>query len=137
MDAVSVNANVCSRLAQLVDDRVKAVGAGLAQRDLSASSGDGSQIGAGFDAVGHDPVFAAVQAVNPVNGDGVGAGAADVCAHGDQTVGEIHHFRFARRVFEDGGAVSKRCRHQKVLGTRDGDHVHHDARAAEARDFGH
>ena len=85
----------------------------------------------GLDAVGHDRVRGAVQRAHALDGDAVGAGAADARAHRDEAAREVDDLRLARGVLEHRGAVRERRRHQQVLGAGDGRHVEHEPRAVE------
>jgi hypothetical protein len=93
------------------------------QPHLAAGRGGGAQIGAGLDAVGHDAMRGAVQRIDPLDADHVAARAGNARAHGDQAIGEIDHFRLARRVLDHGFALRQAGRHHQVLGTGHGHHV--------------
>src|SRR5690606_14742258 len=97
-------------------------------------TGDGSsnQIGTGFDTVGHHVVPRAMQALVAVDDDGVGTGALDLRTHGDQAVGQVDHFRLARRVFQHAAALGQGRGHHDVLGTGHADHVEEEVRTAQA-----
>ena len=73
-----------------------------------------------------------LQALDALDDDRVGAGAADLRAHGDQEIGEIDHFGLARRVLEHGLALGQRGGHHEILGAGDGDGLEHQPRALQA-----
>ena len=116
---------------QLVEDHVHAARCGIAQHHVALGHGAGDEEGAGLDAVRHDRVFGAVQALDALDDQLVAADALDLGAHRHQAVGEVDHFRLARGVFQDGGAFGQHRRHHQVFGAADGDHVHHDVGAAQ------
>ena len=102
---------------------------GIAQDDFAAGHGDGAEEGTGFDTVGNDAVFAAVQLFYAFDGHGCCTDAADFRAHFDEAFRQIDDFGFDGAVFEDGRAFGEGCRHQQVFRTADGNDVHDDARA--------
>ena len=79
----------------------------------------GDQVGAALDAIRLHLVARGAQLLHALDDDLVGARALDLRAHGDQEFREVHHFRFARRVFDDGFAVRERRRHHEILGAGD------------------
>ena len=60
-----------------------------------------------------------------------GAGAFDLCAHGDEQGGEVGDLGLAGAVLEDGFAVGEDGGHEEVFGAGDGDLVEDDVRAFE------
>jgi hypothetical protein len=78
----------------------------------------------------------AAQRGNAVHADHVAACALDLCTHGDEAAREVDHLGLTCGVFDQGRALGERGRHHQVLGARDGDEVHHDARAAQALGLG-
>ena len=95
--------------------------------------GDGArdQVGAALDAIRLHLVTRGVQLLHALDDDLVGAGALDLRTHGDQEFREVHDFRFACRVFDDGFAVRERRGHHQVLGASDRHGLEHQARALE------
>ena len=77
-------------------------------------------------------MLGAVQAFDALNADGVGAGAGNAGAHGDQAVGQVDDFRFAGSVFNDGFAGGETGGQHQVFRAGDSDHVGTDAGALEA-----
>ena len=64
--------------------------------------------------------------IHALNLDGVGAGTADVGAHGVQEVGQIHDVGFLGGVLNDGVAVCQSCGHHDVHGGTHGNHIQID-----------
>ena len=118
-----------SGFAQFVQYDFHGFRCGIAQDDFAAGHGDGAEEGAGFDTVGNDAVFAAVQLFYAFDGHGCCTDAADFCAHFNEAFGQIDDFGLDGAVFKDGGAFGKRGRHQQVFSTAYGYDVHGDARA--------
>ena len=52
--------------------------------------------------------------------------------HGNQALGQIHHFRFARSVFQNRRPRRQRRGHHQILGTRHRHGVHEYPRALQA-----
>ena len=119
-------------LLQLADDGIEVLRPGVLDADMAAGDGAGDEIGAGLDAIGQHFVGGAVQALDALDDDSVGAGALDLRAHGDQEIGQIDHLRFARGVLEHRLAVGQRRGHHEILGAGDGDGLEHQARALQA-----
>ncbi len=92
----------------------------------------GNHESAGFNAVGDDLVLGAVEALDALNFDGGTARALDVCAHGDQEVGEVGHLGLAGGVADDGFSFSKNGGHEHIFGAGDGDAIEVDARSSES-----
>ena len=107
---------------------------GFAAVDVEVAAGDGSgdEEGAGLDAVGVDAVARAVEFGDALDADGGGAGAFDLCAHGDEEGGEVGDLGLAGAVLEDGFAFGEGGGHEEVFGAGDGDLVEDDVRAFEA-----
>ena len=72
---------------------------------------------ADFDVIGADTMCAAVQSIDAVHGERVGADSFDFCAHPDQEVREVLYMRFAGRVPENRRAFRECRRAHRVLGT--------------------
>ena len=123
----------CSGGNQLLDHRVQVVGATMLQDHVAPGGGYGAQKSAGFDAVGHHLVVAAVQCLDALDADSAGAVALDARAHGDQHLGQVWNFGLLRRVFQNGFAFGQSSGHQEVLGAGHSNHVSGDARTFEAR----
>jgi hypothetical protein len=122
-DRVALGEHLATGIHQLVDHRIEAGRRHAGEPHVASRCRGGAQIGAGLDAVGHDAVGRAVQCVDALDADHVATGTGDARTHGVQAVGEVDHFRLARRVLDHGFAVGQRRRHHQVLGAGDGDHV--------------
>ena len=105
---------------------------GIFQLDPATGGGRGYQVGAGLDTVGHHAVTTATEALDAVDDDGVGTGAADLAAHGIDEVGQVDHFRLTRGVFQHGAALGQGGSHHDVLGTGHTDDIEEEVRAAQA-----
>ena len=114
---------------QLVQHRLHGFRRGILQAHLPAGHGHGAKESAGFDAVRHHAMGAAVQLFHAFDGHRGRADAADFRAHFHQAFGQIHHFRLHRAVFQHGGAFGQRGRHQQVFRAAHSHHIHHHARA--------
>ncbi len=106
--------------AQLVQHGVHVVGARAANGDFAVGGGGGDGKGGGFDAVGNDLVFRAVQTLDAGHGDGGAARAGDFRAHGVEEIGEVHDLRFAGGAFDDGHAFGQHGGHHDVGRAQDG-----------------
>src|SRR5574343_58493 len=135
-DRIALDGNLAAGVHQLVDDGIEVGGRGLQQADVAASDRRGTEIGAGLDAVGHDRVRRAVQLVDALDADDVGAGAGDAGAHRDQAIGQVDHFRLTRGIFDDRFALGQASGHHQVLGAGHGAHVGADASALQAGRLG-
>ena len=91
----------------------------------------GEDEGSGFDAVGDDAVFGAVELGDALYADGGRARALDFRAHGIEQRGEVRDFRLTGAVLHDGLAIGKRGGHQQVFGAGDGNFVEDDFGAFE------
>jgi hypothetical protein len=100
----------------------------MLQADVAAGDGGGHQVGARLDAIGQHLVVRAVQGLDAVDHDLVGASALDARAHRDQEIREIDDLRFAGGVLDDRLPVGQRGRHHQVLGPGDGRHVEDQVR---------
>ncbi len=89
------------------------------------------QKGSGFDAVGIDAMFGAVQLVHALNPDGRRARALDIRAHGYQQSGQVDHLRLPGAIFHQRIALSQNRRHQQVFRARHGDLVENNVRAMQ------
>ena len=119
-------------LAQLGADALEVLGDHVLDQDLPAGRRGGHHVGACLDLVGNDGIGAAVQFFDAVDLHGIGAGAADVRAHGVEEVRQIDDMRFSRRVFNDRTAAGRHGGEDDVHRRADGDLVKIDARAAQA-----
>src|SRR5690606_23669321 len=81
---------------------------------------------------GHDRVGSTVQALDAVDGDGIGAVTLDLRAHGDQAFRQVHHFRLARGVLDHGLAAGQGGRHEDILGTGHTHGIEEVVRATQA-----
>ena len=102
--------------------------------DLHAATGDGSgyQVSTGFNTVRHDAVGRRMQLFDAIDGDGIGAGTADLGAHGVQEVGQVNDFRLACRVLQDAAAIGQRCSHHDVFGTGHTDGIEEEVGTVQA-----
>ena len=119
-------------LFELGDEGAEVAGVAAVDVEVAAGDGAGDEEGAGFDAVGVDAVARAVELGDALDADGGGAGAFDLCAHGDEQGGEVGDFGLAGAVLEEGFAVGEGGGHEEVFGAGDGDLVEDDVRAFEA-----
>ena len=117
---------------QLADDRIEMLRPGVLDPDMAAGDGAGDQIRAGLDAIGQHLVGGAVEPLDALDDDSVGARALDLRAHGDQEIREIDDLGLARGIFEHGLAVRQCGRHHEIFraGHRHG--IEHQTRAAQA-----
>ena len=97
------------------------LGAALRDRTSPPVSRPRGEERPGLDAVRHDRVRRAVQPLDALDHDAVGAGARDPRAHRDRGNGEVDDLGLARGVLEHGRAVGEHRRHHEVLGARHGD----------------
>ena len=111
-DAVGLERNpvlpgfdVRARFAQLLQHRVEDVRPRSGEPYAAAGGRGCHQKGAGLDAVGHHAVLRAVQPLDALDRDDVGARAPHARAHGVQAAGEIHHLRLARRILDHRRAL--------------------------------
>ena len=77
-------------------------------------------------------MLGAAERAHALDPDHVAPGAVDLRAHGGEAPGKIEHFRLARRVLDQRGALGERRRHHQVLRAGDRHHIHDDAGAAQA-----
>ena len=73
-----------------------------------------------------------MQALDAVDFDGCGAVAPDIRAHGDQALGQVHHFRFTGGVLQDGFTLCQRSSHHQVFCAGYRNRVEEDVGAPEA-----
>ena len=99
----------------------------------SAGNRAGHEVGSGLDPIGKHVVTRAVQPLDALNHDGVGAGAANLRAHGIEEVCKVDHLGLARRVLDDRLAFGERRGHQQVLGAGHRHGFENQPRAAQAR----
>ena len=131
-DVVFADLDADAALFKLGDECAEVGGVAAVDVEVAAGDGAGDEEGAGLDAVGIDAVACAVEFGDALYFDGGGAGAFDLCAHGDEQGGEVGDLGLAGAVLEDGFAVGKGCGHQQVFGAGDGNLVEDDVRAFEA-----
>ena len=72
-----------------------------------------------------------MQSIHAGDGDGVAARAFDFGAHRDQAMRQVHHFRLARRIFQNRYAVRERRGHHQVFRAGHADQIEEYARALE------
>ena len=77
-----------------------------------------------------------MQGVHALDADHIPTGAGNARAHGDQTVGQVYHFRLAGGVLDDRLAVGQTGGHHQVLGASHRHHVGEQARALQAGHLG-
>ena len=111
------------RLFQLEQHRFQDIFPGIFYFHPATSRSRRHQVGSGLDPVRQHVVVASVQALHTIDFNGRGTVAFDIGTHGDQALGQIHHFRLAGRVFEDGFTLGERSCHHQVFGTRYGDRI--------------
>ncbi len=131
-DLFGANVELHAALFELGDERAKMRGVAAVDVEVAARDGSGHEEGAGLDAVGVNSVAGSVELRHALHADGGGAGALDLCTHGDEERGEVGDLRLAGAVLKERLALSERCRHQEVFGARDGDLVEDDVRAFQA-----
>ena len=119
-------------LAQLVERGIERCRHRAGKADATARCGGGGEVGPCFDAVRHDLVLRPAECGGAGDADHVAAGALDLRAHRAKAAREVEDLRFARGVLDQRLAFGERRGHHQVLGSRDGDEVHDDARAAQA-----
>ncbi len=108
------------------------VGARVGQRDVAAYRCRSHQKRAALDAIRHDTMAGAVQFFHTDDADGVAASPFNFCAHGDQAIRQIDHFRFARRIFQQRLTVCQHCGHHQVFRAGDTDQIEKYPRAFQA-----
>src|SRR5690606_38157683 len=123
LDPVVAGVDVGTSLFQLQQHGLENGRIGILELDAATGGGTGHQVGAGFDTVRHHAVAGATEALHAVDGDGVGTGALDLCAHGVQAVGEVDHFRLASGVLQHRAPVGQGSGHHDVLGTGHADGI--------------
>ncbi len=92
-------------------------------QNIAPSQSGGDHKGSGFDAVGHDREVHGLQFIDPLNGDSVTAGALDMGAHGNQSIGEIYDFGLTGSVFQHRGALGQHRGHHQVFSAADGGEI--------------
>ncbi len=107
-------------LDEFVDDGVKMIDARAFDGDFAVGGSGGDGEGGGFDAVGNDFVFRTVQFFDAGDGQRRAADAVDFRAHGDEEIGEVSDFGFARGAFDDGDAFGEGSSHEDVGGAENG-----------------
>ncbi|MNF44971.1 hypothetical protein D3C84_260930 [compost metagenome] len=132
LDPVVAGVDVGTGLFQLLQHGFEDGRIGVLELDAATGGSSGHQVGAGFDTVGHHVVARAPQAFDAIDGDGVGAGALNLRAHGDQAVGQVDHFRFAGGVLQHAPAVGQGRGHHDVLGTGHADGIEEEVGATQA-----
>ena len=105
----------------------------MAQHDVTARCRHRAQKSACLNPIRHHAVAATVQPLYATDADARAAVAFDLCAHGDQHLGQVRDFRLLGRVLQNCLALSQGGGHQKILGAGDRDHVCGDVRAVQPR----
>jgi len=90
-----------------------------AEGDPFTGDGAGDEEGTGFDAVGDDCVFGAVEFADSVDDDAAGSGTFDAGAHAGEEVGEVFDFWFHGSAFDDSSAFGEDGGHHEVAGAED------------------
>ena len=98
---------------------------------VSRRDGAGNQVGAAFDAIGQHLVVHAREALHALDDDAIGTGTVNVRTHGDQEIGQIYDFRFARGILEHRLAVGEAGGHHQIFGAGDGHGLEHQPRTLE------
>ncbi len=130
-DLVGADVELDAALLELGDEGAEVGGVAAVDVEVAAGDGSGDEEGAGLDAVGVDLVAGAVEFGDALHADGGGAGAFDLCAHGDEEGGEVGDLGLAGTVLEEGFAFGEGGGHEEVFGAGDGDLVEDDVRAFE------
>jgi hypothetical protein len=89
------------------------------------------QKSSGFDAIGVDAVFGAVQLVHALHPDGRRSRALDIRPHGHQQGGQVGYLGLASTILHHCLAFSQNRCHEQVFCPGDGDLVEHDVGAVE------
>src|SRR5690606_2574248 len=126
LNPVFPDGQVGARFSQLQQHRVQNIGPGILDLNPSPGGGRGYQESTSFHPVRQYVVVAALQRLDAIDLNGRGARPFDVRAHGNQTLGQVHHFRLAGRVFDNGLALGQGRSHQQVFGAGDRDRVQKD-----------
>ncbi|MNJ20951.1 hypothetical protein D3C77_152930 [compost metagenome] len=132
LDPVFTGGDFGAGFLEFLKDGFKDGRIGVLDLDAAASNGSGDQVGTGFDAVRHDAVGRRTQALDAIDGDGVGTGALDFRTHGVEEVGKVDHFRLARGVLQHAAAFGQGCGHHDVLGTGHTDGIEEEVCATQA-----
>ena len=122
LDAVVVEFDHQPGLGERVGDRQHVVGPRADQVDRAAGDSRRAGIAAGLDAVGHDVVGRAVQALDAVDDQMARADAVDLRAHRHQQVAQVDDLRLARGIEQLRPAGRQHRRHQRIFGRADRDH---------------
>ena len=123
--------NIHPGVAQDAHRRAQMIKPSTAQEDGTAGDRGGAGIAAGFDPIRNDRMIRAVQSVDTLDSQRVGADAFDPRAHRDQTGGQIADLRLPRRIGQHGSAVGQAGRHQQVFRRADRHEREDDLRAAQ------
>lgn len=111
-DGVVELLHLSARLAELVGDGFQMLGDHILDQHIAAGGSSCYHIGTGFDLIGNDGIVGAVHHIHAVDLDDIGAGAADIRAHGVEEVCQIHNMRLLGNIFHDGNTLGlDRCQH--------------------------
>ena len=103
----------------------------ILDQHIAAGGSSCYHIGTGFDLIGNDGIVGAVHHIHAVDLDDIGAGAADIRAHGVEEVCQIHNMRFLGNIFHDGDTLGlDRCQHH-IDGSAHRYHIKVDVLAPE------
>jgi hypothetical protein len=102
------------------------LGPGMGKPDAPAGNRGGDEVRAALDAIRHDLVGRAREAIHSLYMDRVGACAFDLRAHCRQECCELDDLRLARGILDDGLAGGAGRGHQQILSTRHGHRVEHE-----------
>ena len=116
---------------ELEDDGFQLLIRAAAHQQIAAGDTGSRKERARLDAVGHDGIACAAQAGDALYRDGAAAVPFDACAAVTQKIGKVHHFRFARAVFQHGFPFGKRGGHEQIFRSAHGRHVKGDVGSLE------
>ena len=104
--------------------------------DVAGGHRGADQVSAALDAVGDHPMAGAVERVDALHFDHLGAGTGDARPHRGEQAREVRDLGLAGAVLEPAGAARQRRRHEQVLGAGDGGAREAKAGGGEPRRFG-
>ena len=112
--------------------RFHMLGDDVVHRHIAVGQGGGQHIGAGFDLVRDDRIGpAGLEDRYAGDPDDIGAGAADIGAHGVEEVGHIDDMRFTRGILDHGHAFGFGSGDHDVDGRADTDDIQENMLALE------
>src|SRR6478752_4415920 len=104
--------------------------------EVATGKDGGNHESPGFNAIRNDPMARAVELLNAMNANCMGAGSFDFRAHLGEQRGQVNDLRLARAVFHDGFTLGQGCGHHEVFSSGDGDPVKNNVAAAQAAGAG-